>query len=65
MARLYAIRQPDRAALRGCHDQERRRALYDRFEYSQRFSRIDPWAERVAGRHADEFNPLSLRMEYA
>ena len=27
------------------------RALYDRFAYSQRFARIDPWAERVAGRH--------------
>lgn len=46
-------------------DPERRRALYDRFAYSQRFSRIDPWAERVAGRDADEFNPLSRRMEFA
>lgn len=44
---------------------ERRRQLYDLFAYSQRFSRIDPWAERVAGRHADEFNPLSRRMEFA
>ena len=43
---------------------ERRRALYDRFAYSQRFSRIDPWAERVAGRHAEEFNPLSRRLEF-
>ena len=40
-----------------------RRTLYDRFAYSQRFSRIDPWAERVAGRHAEEFNPLSRRLE--
>jgi nitrite reductase (NADH) large subunit len=46
-------------------DPEARRALYDRFAYSQRFSRIDPWAERVAGRHAEEFNPLSRRMEFA
>jgi nitrite reductase (NADH) large subunit len=46
-------------------DPDRRRALYDRFAYSQRFSRIDPWAERVAGRHSEEFNPLSLRMEFA
>ncbi|WP_374660610.1 nitrite reductase large subunit NirB [Phenylobacterium sp.] len=46
-------------------DPERRRALYDRFAYSQRFFRIDPWAERVAGRHGDEFNPLSRRMEFA
>jgi nitrite reductase (NADH) large subunit len=46
-------------------DPERRRQLYDLFSYSQRFSRIDPWAERVAGRHAEEFNPLSRRMEFA
>ncbi|MBP7705054.1 MAG: nitrite reductase large subunit NirB [Caulobacter sp.] len=46
-------------------DPDTRRALYDRFAYSQRFSRIDPWAERVAGRHADEFQPLSRRMEFA
>jgi len=46
-------------------DPEARRALYDRFAYSQRFSRIDPWAERVAGRHAEEFNPLSRRLEFA
>ncbi|MFC3078490.1 nitrite reductase large subunit NirB [Phenylobacterium terrae] len=45
-------------------DPERRKALYDRFAYSQRFYRIDPWAERVAGRHQDEFNPLSRRMEF-
>ena len=44
---------------------ERRRQLYDLFAYSQRFARIDPWAERVAGRHAEEFNPLSRRMELA
>jgi nitrite reductase (NADH) large subunit len=44
-------------------DPDRRRQLYDLFAYSQRFSRIDPWAERVAGRHADEFSPLSRRME--
>ncbi|HEX7760941.1 MAG TPA: nitrite reductase large subunit NirB [Caulobacteraceae bacterium] len=46
-------------------DDADRRALYDRFAYSQRFSRIDPWAERVAGRHAEEFNPLSRRLEFA
>jgi len=45
-------------------DLETRRALYDRFTYSQRFARTDPWAERVAGRHADEFNPLSRRLEF-
>jgi len=46
-------------------DLEGRRALYDRFAYSQRFSRIDPWAERVAGRASDEFHPLSRRLEFA
>ncbi|HEY2710170.1 MAG TPA: nitrite reductase large subunit NirB [Caulobacteraceae bacterium] len=44
-------------------DPESRRALYDRFAHSQRFAQIDPWAERVAGRHAEEFHPLSRRME--
>ena len=46
-------------------DPARRRALYDRFAYSQRFYRIDPWAQRVAGRDGDEFTPLSRRMEFA
>jgi nitrite reductase (NADH) large subunit len=46
-------------------DPDQRRALYDRFAFAQRFARIDPWAERVAGRDSHEFNPLSLRMEYA
>jgi len=45
-------------------DPDRRRVLYDRFAYSQRFSRIDPWAERVAGRDSGEFNPLTRRMEF-
>jgi nitrite reductase (NADH) large subunit len=42
-----------------------RKALFDRFAYSQRFSRIDPWAERVAGRHHEQFNPMSRRLEFA
>ena len=46
-------------------DPEVRKALYDRFTYSQRFYRIDPWAERVAGRHADEFSPIARTMELA
>ena len=46
-------------------DPDRRRELYDRFSYSQRFYRIDPWAERVAGRHTEEFTPMSRRMEFA
>ena len=46
-------------------DPERRKAYYDRFSYSQRFSRTDPWAERVAGRDAGEFHPLARSMELA
>jgi nitrite reductase (NADH) large subunit len=46
-------------------DADNRRALFKRFSYSQRFSRIDPWAQRVAGRDNDEFNPLSRRMEFS
>jgi nitrite reductase (NADH) large subunit len=46
-------------------DPESRKALYDRFTVSQRFYRIDPWAERVAGRHAEEFSPMSRSMELA
>jgi nitrite reductase (NADH) large subunit len=45
-------------------DPEQRRALYDRFAFSQRFFRIDPWAQRVAGRESHEFNPMSRRMEF-
>jgi nitrite reductase (NADH) large subunit len=44
-------------------DPEQRRALYDRFAFSQRFARVDPWAERVAGRDAEEFRPLTRRLE--
>jgi nitrite reductase (NADH) large subunit len=46
-------------------DPERRRAYYDRFAFSQRFSRTDPWAERVAGRDSGEFHPLARSMELA
>jgi len=44
---------------------ERRKALYDRFAAAQRFARTDPWAERVAGRHAEEFTPMARSMELA
>jgi nitrite reductase (NADH) large subunit len=40
-------------------DKERRRALYDRFVYSQKFSQTDPWAERAAGKDAHEFAPIA------
>ena len=40
-------------------DGERRRALYDRFILSQKFSQTDPWAERAAGKDAHEFAPVA------
>jgi nitrite reductase (NADH) large subunit len=46
-------------------DADERKALYDRFAYSQRFAKVDPWAERVAGRHHEQFNPMSRRLEFA
>jgi len=41
-------------------DAERRKALVQRFEFSQRFAQKDPWAERVGGRDAHEFAPLAV-----
>jgi nitrite reductase (NADH) large subunit len=35
-----------------------RKALYARFLESQKYSQVDPWAERANGRDADEFTPL-------
>ena len=46
-------------------DEDNRKALYDRFAYSQRFARVDPWAERVAGRQHEQFHPMSRRLEFA
>lgn len=40
-------------------DRDKRRALFERFEVSQRKAQIDPWAERVAGRDAHEFHPMA------
>jgi nitrite reductase (NADH) large subunit len=40
-------------------DGERRRALYDRFVFSQKFAQHDPWAERAAGKDAHEFAPVA------
>jgi nitrite reductase (NADH) large subunit len=57
-----------RAGLEGARaaieDQEQRRALFERFRVSQRSAQIDPWAQRVAGRDHDEFNPMTRRMEF-
>ena len=41
-------------------DKERRKALHDDFVHSQSFSQTDPWAERVAGKDAHEFTPISV-----
>ncbi len=40
-------------------DRERRKTLYDRFVYAQRFTQHDPWAERAQGKDAHEFAPLA------
>ena len=41
-------------------DPEGRKALYERFKYSQQFAQIDPWAERAQGVAAHEFTPLKI-----
>ena len=49
-------------------DLEKRRALYDAFVFSQKFSQTDPWSERASGAlDAHEFRPLAdlTRMEAA
>jgi nitrite reductase (NADH) large subunit len=39
-------------------DHAGRKALYERFLESQKFSQTDPWAARAAGAQAEEFAPL-------
>ena len=49
-------------------DLERRKALFDAFVYSQKFSQSDPWSERARGvKDAHEFAPLAdlTRLEAA
>ncbi|NVO28647.1 NAD(P)/FAD-dependent oxidoreductase [Donghicola sp. C2-DW-16] len=41
-------------------DLESRRAYYERFVYSQKFSQTDPWSERVSGVDKHEFNPMAV-----
>lgn len=41
-------------------DEEGRKALYERFKYSQEFSQTDPWRERAEGAAAHEFTPLKI-----
>jgi nitrite reductase (NADH) large subunit len=40
-------------------DGEKRRALYERFVYSQKFAQVDPWEERVNGKDAHEFAAMA------
>jgi nitrite reductase (NADH) large subunit len=35
-----------------------RRALAERFDYSQQFAQDDPWQARAAGAEAHEFTPI-------
>jgi nitrite reductase (NADH) large subunit len=48
-------------------DRDRRKALYERFAYSQQFTQTDPWAERARGFDAHEFAPIATfpRLEAA
>jgi nitrite reductase (NADH) large subunit len=49
-------------------DAKGRQALYARFLESQKYSQIDPWAERANGKESEEFAPLraeSARSEVA
>jgi nitrite reductase (NADH) large subunit len=41
-------------------DESGRRRLAERFWHSQKFSQVDPWAERAAGKDRHEFVPLRL-----
>ncbi|HEY9009649.1 MAG TPA: nitrite reductase large subunit NirB [Devosia sp.] len=40
-------------------DLDKRRQLYDRFVYSQKFAQVDPWEERVNGKDAHEFAAMA------
>ncbi|MYZ50135.1 nitrite reductase large subunit NirB [Propylenella binzhouense] len=40
-------------------DRAGRRALFDRFAFSQRFSQSDPWEPRARGAEAHEFRPMA------
>ncbi|HVY17651.1 MAG TPA: nitrite reductase large subunit NirB [Rhodopila sp.] len=40
-------------------DPATRKALHERFLYSQRFSQDDPWTDRAQGAEAHEFKPLA------
>lgn len=41
-------------------DAEQRKALYERFKFSQQFAQIDPWKARAEGDEAHEFNKIEV-----
>ena len=41
-------------------DEEERKALYERFKYSQQFAQIDPWKARAEGEAGHEFSTLKI-----
>ncbi len=41
-------------------DVDRRKAYFDRFVFSQKFAQVDPWSERVSGKHKHEFRPMAV-----
>ena len=40
-------------------DNEKRNGYFDRFVHSQKFAQVDPWSERVSGKHKHEFKPMA------
>jgi len=42
-------------------DEDGRKALYERFKYSQQFAQTDPWKARAEGVEAHEFTPLQIQ----
>ncbi|MCU7861351.1 MAG: nitrite reductase large subunit, partial [Candidatus Thiodiazotropha sp. (ex Lucinoma kastoroae)] len=41
-------------------DEARRKALAERFLYSQKFAQIDPWKERAEGAESYEFKKIEI-----
>lgn len=41
-------------------DKVNRKALYERFVFSQEFAQLDPWKARAEGQEANEFTPLLI-----
>jgi nitrite reductase (NADH) large subunit len=44
-------------------DEPTRRALAERFRYSQRFAQVDPWKARAEGADAHEFSKIELKSQ--